>query len=274
MWLQPLGPLKEFPEDEQDRGNANHGVVCEERLKGEVAGLEGAVTIHKDNANLEAERNPGTIWLEVTAVRERLSVEALNFASLVESKVGAAHDDVVNDTTSSDDVGEPGQDFGGVVRQLQERQEREDHDYTEAVDRNTVLGALAQDLGGTALNSKRVQTASRAVSVRVTRREDTRDQEGVDKVGKAADVEILHSNDVGRGSSTALTSCQDADKLWVVVCQNDADAKSTKDEEGTKSEVHSLERGLDVRARTLSLTGDHGDVLGTNDTEGRSPKRT
>ena len=216
MRLQPLCPLEKFPEDEQDRSNADHGVVCEERLEGEFA-HEGAVTVHEYNANLEAKREPGTVGLEVTAVRKGLAVETLNLASLVECEVGAAHDDVVDDTSGGDDVDEPGQDLGGVGRQLEEGQERENHDYHEAVDGNTVLGALPQELGGAALDCERVQTASRTVCVCVTGREDTRDQEGVDEMGKSTNVEVLHGNDVGRRSSTALTRLQDADKLWVVV---------------------------------------------------------
>lgn len=117
--LEPLSLLEDLPEYEQDRGNANHGVVGEERLEGEVSWLKCRVSIDKNDTDLKDESDPGAVGLEVTAVWESLAIEALDLARLVESKIGTAHDDEVDDTTSSDDVGEPCQDLGRVVRKLQ-----------------------------------------------------------------------------------------------------------------------------------------------------------
>ena len=133
----------------------------------------------------------------------------MGLASPEEADVRDAHDDVVDKTTSSDNVCEPRKNLGGRIRQVEERQEREDHDDGEAVDGDTVLGALAQELGGTALNGERVQATGSTVRVRVSSREDTGDQKGVDQMGKTVDVEVLHGNDVGRCGSRALTSSED-----------------------------------------------------------------
>jgi hypothetical protein len=42
------------------------------------------------------------VWLEPSGVRERLSVHALGLAGAVEEDVGDRHDDVVDDSTTSD----------------------------------------------------------------------------------------------------------------------------------------------------------------------------
>lgn len=178
-----MGPLEHLPENEEDRSEDNHGVVSDESFSSKVARLECRVAVHEDDHDLEAESDPGAVWLEITAVWQRLAVKTLHLASLVEAEVGDAHDDVVDNTSSGDDVGEVCQNLGGRVGQVQEGQEREDHDDEEAVDRNSVLGALAQELGGTALNGERVQASSGTIGVGVTSRKDTCDQQRVDEIG-------------------------------------------------------------------------------------------
>lgn len=71
---------------------------------------------------------------------------------------------------------------------------------------------------------------------------------------ETSNLEVLHSNDVGRCGSTALSGLQDVKKLGVVIGKNDSDAERTKYEECTKSPVDSLEGVLDVNAWALSLT--------------------
>jgi len=107
VWLEPLSPLENLPEDEEYGSEDDHGVVGNESLSGKVAGLEGRVTVDKDDYNLEDEGDPGAVWLEITAVRKRLAVKTLRLAGLEEAEVCDTHDNVVDDTTSGDDVGEP-----------------------------------------------------------------------------------------------------------------------------------------------------------------------
>lgn len=112
MWLNPLGPFKHLPEDKEDGSNANHGVIGKERLDGETAWLERRVSVDENNDDLEAERKPRAVRLEISTVRKCLAVEPLRLTGLVESDVGAAHNDVVDDTSRSNDVREPGQNLG------------------------------------------------------------------------------------------------------------------------------------------------------------------
>lgn len=203
-----FGLVEDLPENEQDGSEDEHSVVGEERLDRE-ASLEGTVAINEYNGGLEGQCDVGAVRLEVSGVRESLAVQTLRLASPEEADVRDAHDDVVDKTTGSDDVCEPRENLGGRVRQVKERQEREDHDDGEAVDRNTVLRAFPQELGGTTLDGERVQTTGSTVRVCVSSREDTGDQKGVDQMGKTVDVEVLHGNDIGRCGSRALASSED-----------------------------------------------------------------
>jgi hypothetical protein len=233
---------------------------------------ECRVSVDKDNCDLKAQGDPSTVRLEVAAVRECLAVKTLSLASLVESDICAAHDNVVDETSGSDDIDEPCQDLRGVVGQLQERQEGEDHDNQETVDWYSVLGALAEESGGTALDGERVQTSGCAVGVCVTGGEDTGNQQCVDKVGQTVDVEVLHGDDVWGCRSRALAGGEDRDKLGIIVGKNNTDTESSEDEEGAETEVDRLESVLDVDTGTLRFTRHHGDVLRSNDAEGCSPK--
>jgi hypothetical protein len=93
-------------------------------------------------------------------------------------------------------------------------------------------------------------------------------------VREAVDTQVAHSNDVGRGSGAALSSSEHVLKGRVVVRKNNANAKSSKDEEGSETEVDGLEGVLDVDTWALGLTRDHGNVLGADNAEGGSPKGT
>jgi len=115
-----LSPFEDFPEGKGDGEKDEEGVVGEEWLDSECAWEESGVAVDKDDNNLKAKRDPGTVWLEVAVIRESLAIKALNFASPVEAQKRALHNDKVDDSSSGDDVGEPCQNFGSAVRQLQE----------------------------------------------------------------------------------------------------------------------------------------------------------
>lgn len=271
---EPPGLLVQLPEAERNRRDKHHSVVCEQPLNRELARQERGVAVCTKDGDKEAESDDRAVWLEVSCVGESLAVKTLGLASAVEAQVGNTHRDEVDQSTSSDDVDQPAKDLCRTVRQLQERQKGEDHDDEEAVDRNAVLGALAQEPGSTAFNRERVQTASCTVGVGVTGREDTGDQKGVDKVGKSIDSQVAHGNDVRRGGSAALTGGKNINESGVVVRDDYANTKGSQDEEGTKTEVDGLKCGLDVSTGALSLTRDHGDVLRADNAERGSPEST
>lgn len=141
--LEPFGPLEKLPEREGDRCNEHHGVIREQTLDGELARQERRVAISADYADEEGEGYDCAPGLEVSGVWEGFAVKALGLASAVESQVGDTHGDIVDETTSGHNVDQPVQNSCGAVRQLQERQEGEDHDDEEAVYRDTVARALA-----------------------------------------------------------------------------------------------------------------------------------
>ena len=91
---------------------------------------------------------------------------------------------------------------------------------------------------------------------------------------ESINTQVAHGNDVGRGSGAALSSSEHFLKGRVVVRKNNTNAKSSKDEESSETEVDGLEGVLDVDAWALGLARDHGDVLRTDNAERGSLKGT
>lgn len=108
MRLDKLGPFENLPSTERENGQKHHGIVGKERANIPPARPEYSVSIAYDDTNLEAESEYGAVGLEVTVVVELSAVDPLSLAGTVEEDVVDTDDDVVNDTTSSDNVYKPG----------------------------------------------------------------------------------------------------------------------------------------------------------------------
>lgn len=189
-----LGPVDELPGEEEDGREDDHGVVDEEVL--DAPRHEARVAVAEDDNGHAAQADPAAVGLEVARVGERAAVDALRLAGVEEEEVRGAHDDVVDDAAGRDQVHEPRQDLAGAAGDGQEREEGEEHHDAEAVNRNAVLGALAQDLGRTAFQCQTVQVAGCAVRVSVAGGKDTRQHESIGQMGQAIDAKVLHSNDI------------------------------------------------------------------------------
>ena len=172
--------------------------------------------------------------MEPTTVRQELSVNTLSLHGTPEEDVGGSHDDVVDNTTSGNQVDQPGKNFVRSAADLEECQAREAHDEEETEDRDTTLGALAEELGGSSFDCQTVKTSCCAVHICVTRREDRCAQQKVDDVREHSHTEVLHGDDVrrsSRGSCSTSAAAQNTDKGGVVVRKNDANCEATSDEE-------------------------------------------
>ena len=203
------------------------------------------------------------------------AVEALGLASTVEEDVSDVHDYVVDDAASGDKSDEPGQDLASTTADCQERKEWEAYDNTEAVERDTILGALSQELWCTAFQSQSIESPSCAVGVGIASREDGSHHEGICDMRENSNAQVSHSNDVRGGCSCAgSTGSEDLDKSWVVVRADNADAQCTTDEEDGEADVNGLEGGLDVYPGSLRFSSDHGDVLGADNCETGRPHCT
>jgi len=87
-------------------------------------------------------------------------------------------------------------------------------------------------------------------------------------VRKNRDAHVGHRNDIGRRSGRLLARVLDSGERLIIVGNDDAGAEGAHDEEETETPVDGLEGVLDVDARALGFGCHHGDVLGSNDTEG------
>lgn len=263
--------LDNLPANEEEDSDNLHRVVGEEALDG--WGSEGSVAVEENDEGLDEKGNVSAPGLESSIVGHLGTVDALSLAGAVVADESDGHDEVVDDTTGSDDVDQPGEDLARAAAALEESKEGEEHDNAEAVDGHTLVGALAKEAWGTALKGERVERSSGGIGVGVTGREDGSEQEEVDDVRQNTDAEVLHSDDIRRGtSSTGLSTVTKVDLLegGVVGRKDNANGQRSDNEEDTESVVNSLEGGLDIDARSLSFGRDETDVLRSDNCETRA----
>lgn len=184
-----LSLVPELPAKEQDGRQDHHGVVGEEGR--DRPRREAAVAVEDYDEGLEHQGDVGAVRLEVAVVGEGLAVNALGDAGAVEEDVGQGHDDIVDDAASSNQVDEPGQHDVGARRELQEGQEGEAHDHDEAVDGHALVGHLAQEPRGPALERHAVQVTHGGVGVRVAGGEDGGDHQRVCDVGQDIHAQVV-----------------------------------------------------------------------------------
>lgn len=264
--------LDNLPANKEEDSNDLHGVVGEEAL--DSWGSEGSVAVEDDDEGLEEKGDVSAPGLESSVVGHLGTVNTLSLAGAVVADEGDGHDEVVDDTTGSDDVDQPGEDLARAVAALEESKEGEQHNNAEAVDGHTLVGALAEEARGTTLEGQGVERSSGGVGVGVTGREDGGEHEEVDNVRQNIDAEVLHRNDIRRGTSTGLSTFAKVDLLegGVVGGEDDANSQRSENEEETESVVNGLEGGLDVDARSLGFGRDETDVLGSDNCETRAPQ--
>ena len=191
--LDELGLLVQLPAEEQDRVDEHHHVVGEEGIHGEVTRKERGISVAGNHADEESKRNVRGPWLEAAEVREASAVKTLCVACAVEEDEVDADDDVVNDLGAGDDVGEPGEDLRGAGGSVEEGEEGEERHDAEAVDRDTGLGALAEETGRLAFNGKAVERTCAVVCVGVAGGEDGGNEQGVGEVGKTLNAETCQN---------------------------------------------------------------------------------
>lgn len=116
---------------------------------------------------------------------------------------------VGDDATGSHKIDQPVENLLRSIGDLEERKAREDHSDSQAEDWHTrhwtLLDSVLEDAGSTAFQRHTVQRTRRTVGVSVSGTEDGGDEESVDEVLQSVDAEVVHGDDIGRGSSGTAT---------------------------------------------------------------------
>lgn len=73
--------------------------MYEERLR--IPRAQALVAKAEDDHDHPCKSKIGAIWLEAAKVRQIAAIHLLRFAGVVEADISDAHDDVVDDSTSS-----------------------------------------------------------------------------------------------------------------------------------------------------------------------------
>lgn len=102
-----FGAFENLPEEKENDSREDHGIVSEEGTDVKVSGHKVHVAIADNNTDLEAEGEDSAPRLEVGIVWKLATVESLGFTGAPEEYVVDTDDDIINDTTGSNNVHEP-----------------------------------------------------------------------------------------------------------------------------------------------------------------------
>lgn len=200
--LPDPGAFQHLPANIQKRADTNHGIREQERGNIPVAGQENGIASHKGHHEASGQAIPGGERLPGSLVRQGIPIHPLSLQGRVPAEVGHAHDTVVDELAGRDEVDEPLQHDGGVVRHLQEAEQGDEQHNHHTVYGHALPGALRQEPRGLAVQSKPEETAAGAIDITVARAESGRQHHGVDNVWQDTDLETVHGHHVGTGGGT------------------------------------------------------------------------
>lgn len=107
MWSDPSRLLENLPEHKQPRNEKLHGVLREE-----VRNVPWQITCIAIDTSPDEDPDqckPGTIRLEIAIVWQLLAIQPLRLAGPIETDVGYAHGNIVDQTCDTlDDVSKAG----------------------------------------------------------------------------------------------------------------------------------------------------------------------
>lgn len=170
--------------------------------------------------------------------------------------------------TDGSHVGEPVEDVSGSRRERKVGEATEaDRDH-DAVDRESVLSRLEEDLGQVTVQGDGVDGSGRGVEVGRSGRPSGGDEAGVDDGGESFDTGLLNGDDERRRSGVG----GELEPVGVGG-GDDTDDEDPQDVEEQDSDVDSLDGSGEVSSGVLGLSGGDGDDLGSDEAvegEGRS----
>lgn len=152
-----------------------------------------------------------------------MPVDVLGAESAIPEEEDDDHAGVCEDEAASGQVDEPVEDLDrrGIGGKVGDAGEEGDGEY--AVDWDAGLGALEEELGRLAVLCEGVKGSAGGVDVRVPAGPAGEEDEDVDEVGEAVDVESLDADDPWGGGGTTAVVLDGADKVWIVRIADDAD---------------------------------------------------
>lgn len=157
LWFQPLRFYYHLPANEQDREDKDHHVAEQESWDVPTIQNEDRVSSNKGHDEAAGESIPCAEWLPPRFVRKRVTRKSLSLTGILEFDESESHDGKVYQLGSGDlkrlaafplvahethQADEPAQNHGCVVADLQEAQQRDQEDNTNAVDGHSVPGAF------------------------------------------------------------------------------------------------------------------------------------
>lgn len=202
--------MPDLPKHKHNNEEPNRKVTGDEALRvpgrkyiESVEERDGAAHDHRQDGPVGHQRcNPGEVGV---------AVDVLGAQGAVPEEEDDDHAGVCEHEAAGGEVDEPVEDLdgGGIGGEVCDA--GKEGDGEDAVDGDAGLGAFEEELGGLAVLCERVEGATGGVDVCVSAGPAGEEDEEVDEVGEAVDVEALDADDPWGGGGAAAVVLDGAD---------------------------------------------------------------
>ena len=263
--VDELAALEYLPKSVQENEDGNTDVGSEEggKLVGTPSTLglsEDLEAVEDDDQSEVDESNPGGVGLPLALKDQGVAVDTLGDQCLTEAGVGVADSAPGEKLGDGGQVLEPQEDGVGASGDTHVGEQTDGSSDEHAVQWDTGLGTLQQDLGSLTVLSKSEQVTRAGVQEGVTRRSRRSQDDGVDDVGQDWDTGVLHGDDPWGALSTLGVVVS---KSGIVAGDSDTDHEGTEDVEEQDTPEDTTDSLGDVLARVGGFTSGDSDHLDT-----------
>lgn len=208
--INKLSFVPDLPERKHDNEEPNGKVTRDEPLR--VPGREHVESVEESHGAADYQSQDGPVGHQRCDPGEvRVPVDVLGAEGAVPEEEDDDHAGVCEHEAAGGQVDEPVEDLdgGGIGGEVGDA--GEEGDGEDAVDGDAGLGALEEEFGGLAVLCEGVEGSAGGVDVCVSAGPAGEEDEDVDEVGEAVDVEALDSDDPRRGGGATAVVLDGAD---------------------------------------------------------------
>lgn len=253
--VHPLGALEDLPEEEEAEVDGDSDIVGDEAVDLEAAG-DGVETVEEDDQAEEDEAEPGEVRLEGGLENEGIAINALRTKGLVELDIGNANRAPGEDGADGSQVLEPRECLTGACGSGREvGEEADDCSEGDAPVRHARLGAAKQEPWRLPVLGQGEKHSRSGIQERVGRRGGRGQDHGVDDRWQGWDTGTVDGDNPWGLSSTGSSGRNSVQEVGVIVRDEHANGKCTKDVEEKDTPEDTSDGLWDVAARILSLSG-------------------
>lgn len=228
----------------------------------EIGGSEVPETgkaLDDDNDNVADHSVPSIASTKLGLEWQAVARNAVVLESFHEANVRVRDGNPGKESSDSGDVDKPVKDSLGTLGHNQEGQQTQEGSDNNTDIRNTGLGSAHEEAGSNTTETQSVEQTRANVDVRVTGRDNGRENDGVEDMGEHFGARVDHGNDKGRGCNIGSFGSQ----RRVVEGDEQTHEEERDDVENGNTEKHTVDGARNCFTGVSRFTSSNTDQLGT-----------